>query len=134
GCRIRVRRRWPRGYRRCSWLRWACDSVRGNTTARDALVRTPAGVVSRRGLDRFFSLAPDSRAEAVRFLTLPCGNTLPEAAGPHARSLGQRIPAREREESDSRSEEHTSELQSRFDLVCRLLLEKKKHSEQHKRD
>src|SRR5437868_647823 len=27
---------------------------------------------------------------------------------------------------DKRSEEHTSELQSRFDLVCRLLLEKKK--------
>src|SRR6267378_744812 len=26
-----------------------------------------------------------------------------------------------------RSEEHTSELQSRRDLVCRLLLEKKKH-------
>src|SRR5699024_11384988 len=31
-----------------------------------------------------------------------------------------------------RSEEHTSELQSRFDLVCRLLLEKKKkHKLQH---
>src|SRR5438067_9663759 len=28
--------------------------------------------------------------------------------------------------STVRSEEHTSELQSRFDLVCRLLLEKKK--------
>src|SRR5207249_8855061 len=28
--------------------------------------------------------------------------------------------------SGLRSEEHTSELQSRFDLVCRLLLEKKK--------
>src|SRR2546428_9322129 len=28
--------------------------------------------------------------------------------------------------SPSRSEEHTSELQSRSDLVCRLLLEKKK--------
>src|SRR5699024_12844860 len=27
-------------------------------------------------------------------------------------------------EEQSRSEEHTSELQSRFDLVCRLLLEK----------
>src|SRR5438067_9215843 len=26
-----------------------------------------------------------------------------------------------------RSEEHTSQLQSRFDLVCRLLLEKKKN-------
>src|SRR5207249_9998474 len=29
-----------------------------------------------------------------------------------------------------RSEEHTSELQSRFDLVCRLLLEKKKTRKQ----
>src|SRR5699024_12045428 len=29
-------------------------------------------------------------------------------------------------EIGERSEEHTSELQSRFDLVCRLLLEKKK--------
>src|SRR5699024_12731854 len=28
-----------------------------------------------------------------------------------------------------RSEEHTSELQSRFDLVCRLLLEKKKRED-----
>src|SRR5207248_10227057 len=27
-----------------------------------------------------------------------------------------------------RSEEHTSELQSPYDLVCRLLLEKKKHT------
>src|SRR5699024_2113250 len=31
-------------------------------------------------------------------------------------------------EHGSRSEEHTSELQSRFDLVCRLLLEKKKNN------
>src|SRR5207249_9697678 len=31
----------------------------------------------------------------------------------------------------SRSEEHTSELQSRFDLVCRLLLEKK--NQKHRR-
>src|SRR5699024_12448379 len=30
------------------------------------------------------------------------------------------------ERAEARSEEHTSELQSRFDLVCRLLLEKKK--------
>src|SRR5699024_11956204 len=29
------------------------------------------------------------------------------------------------DEEKARSEEHTSELQSRFDLVCRLLLEKK---------
>src|SRR5690349_23462245 len=31
-----------------------------------------------------------------------------------------------------RSEEHTSELQSRRDLVCRLLLEKKKKTETNK--
>src|SRR5690349_23404528 len=45
------------------------------------------------------------------------------AHGPgHAarRGAGDRAPAR------GRSEEHTSELQSRRDLVCRLLLEKKK--------
>src|SRR5438067_10407750 len=33
------------------------------------------------------------------------------------------------ERSGDRSEEHTSELQSRFDLVCRLLLEKKNEDE-----
>src|SRR2546422_1599955 len=32
-----------------------------------------------------------------------------------------------------RSEEHTSELQSRLHLVCRLLLEKKKKNQQYKR-
>src|SRR5690349_23919000 len=43
--------------------------------------------------------------------------------------------------SPPRSEEHTSELQSRRDLVCRLLLEKKKkktktrpHAQQNKTD
>ena len=35
---------------------------------------------------------------------------------------------------DSRSEEHTSELQSRPHLVCRLLLEKKKATEDLKDD
>src|SRR5438034_8265684 len=33
-----------------------------------------------------------------------------------------------------RSEEHTSELQSHSDLVCRLLLEKKKTDQQHVAD
>src|SRR5207248_10845775 len=33
------------------------------------------------------------------------------------------------EEIEERSEEHTSELQSPYDLVCRLLLEKKKQKE-----
>src|SRR5687768_18011592 len=41
-----------------------------------------------------------------------------------ARALAQRAPHRRRRLV--RSEEHTSELQSRLHLVCRLLLEKKK--------
>src|SRR5437868_9329602 len=43
------------------------------------------------------------------------------AAAESPRAARRVAPARR-----DRSEEHTSELQSRFDLVCRLLLEKKK--------
>src|SRR5207249_7084907 len=47
---------------------------------------------------------------------------------PHGLSAAGPAPAFIGDNTDrfSRSEEHTSELQSRFDLVCRLLLEKKK--------
>src|SRR5438034_5915921 len=37
-------------------------------------------------------------------------------------------------EAITRSEEHTSELQSHSDLVCRLLLEKKKKKNEHDRE
>src|SRR6266513_4824457 len=46
--------------------------------------------------------------------------SVPAAAG----ALG-RLRAAPVGRGGNRSEEHTSELQSRFDLVCRLLLEKK---------
>src|SRR5207249_10866565 len=52
----------------------------------------------------------------------PCGRIREKQR--HHRSLVPR-EAMPRRRSSSRSEEHTSELQSRFDLVCRLLLEKK---------
>src|SRR2546428_6335798 len=43
--------------------------------------------------------------------------------------LGERLdPAAPEDVREHRSEEHTSELQSRSDLVCRLLLEKKKYN------
>src|SRR5205809_5328195 len=50
--------------------------------------------------------------------------------------VGQGSPAKERmccapSGWSTRSEEHTSELQSRLHLVCRLLLEKKKKSQPH---
>src|SRR5260370_22178321 len=54
------------------------------------------------------------------------------AAGPVYRLLGKKdlgtseFPPVETALTDGRSEEHTSELQSHLNLVCRLLLEKKK--------
>src|SRR5690606_40071540 len=42
-------------------------------------------------------------------------------------TCGPAAPARAGGSARRRSEEHTSELQSRENLVCRLLLEKKKH-------
>src|SRR5947207_8648285 len=42
------------------------------------------------------------------------------------RALAEQSSANARTRKPSRSEEHTSELQSHSDIVCRLLLEKKK--------
>src|SRR5260221_7463978 len=42
-----------------------------------------------------------------------------------------RVGDGDRLRDDRRSEEHTSELQSHSDLVCRLLLEKKKKTEEN---
>src|SRR5688572_31511105 len=54
-------------------------------------------------------------------------------AGPLLRAAGQRVRPRrvphvlyQQPRRKQRSEEHTSELQSQSNLVCRLLLEKKK--------
>src|SRR2546430_8463028 len=41
------------------------------------------------------------------------------------------IPPARRDPGRCRSEEHTSELQSQSNLVCRLLLEKKKNTDEH---
>src|SRR3712207_8861252 len=45
------------------------------------------------------------------------------------RSAKNRVAAFDPDANESRSEEHTSELQSRQYLVCRLLLEKKKRNQ-----
>src|SRR5260370_24518686 len=57
-------------------------------------------------------------------------------ASPYPRQATQRVPTTCTPTNsptsttilNSRSEEHTSELQSHLNLVCRLLLEKKKHT------
>src|SRR2546426_8263205 len=50
----------------------------------------------------------------------------PAAGAPQGRAVGVRPAAALRGRRPDRSEEHTSELQSPCNLVCRLLLEKKK--------
>src|SRR5277367_2733565 len=52
--------------------------------------------------------------------------TLFRSQARRAPKLPSALGAAVRAASDLRSEEHTSELQSHHDLVCRLLLEKKK--------
>src|SRR5690606_41014045 len=65
-------------------------------------------------------------------------STEPEGRGasrrypPDAAGRAAARPARPQPDEPARSEEHTSELQSRENLVCRLLLEKKK--DKHARD
>src|SRR2546427_2014713 len=58
-----------------------------------------------------------------------CEQVLSAPAHPYTRGLIACLP----ELGSSRSEEHTSELQSQSNLVCRLLLEKKKkHEKEYK--
>src|SRR5437868_9417779 len=53
-------------------------------------------------------------------------NQVSGAGNPTGPGGGERAARMDQLRHGARSEEHTSELQSRFDLVCRLLLEKKK--------
>src|SRR5690625_6235704 len=53
------------------------------------------------------------------------GDLFPEAAQKRAEEFGVPASGTTQDVLDHRSEEHTSELQSRGHLVCRLLLEKK---------
>src|SRR2546429_2497444 len=75
-------------------------------------------LVSRRRVARALNPDPDLVA-------------LLEGHGP-ARDLPFAVSVREAV-ADARSEEHTSELQSRLHLVCRLLLEKKKQTKTNAR-
>src|SRR5207249_12282721 len=79
----------------------------------------------------FLMLRRPPRSTLFPYTTLFRSETLREAGyeildcsyTPRANALGAAATQRLLK---LRSEEHTSELQSRFDLVCRLLLEKKK--------
>src|SRR5437016_7282812 len=79
------------------------------------------------------SLAPAGKVLRVRSLDMDClrhGPRIPQAGASgriaHARWSLVRLRPESQGTFEVRSEEHTSELQSLTNLVCRLLLEKKK--------
>src|SRR5689334_25220053 len=75
-----------------------------------------------RSIDRGFG--NESQANAIGILAFVCADQLGLAGfGIHPGV----VELQEDPLGPLRSEEHTSELQSQFHLVCRLLLEKKKH-------
>src|SRR5439155_2244675 len=67
---------------------------------------------------------PDSGSSAITMFVPVSRYKRPNASTGVASKVS--LPARVSPAPSSRSEEHTSELQSRGHLVCRLLLEKKK--------
>src|SRR2546427_4690358 len=69
----------------------------------------------------FRSTNPDWQAPDDR-----CASALAQAVGPELLGSFDAEQVAVQLLGDSRSEEHTSELQSQSNLVCRLLLEKKK--------
>src|SRR2546422_5294556 len=79
-----------------------------------------------RSLDHFVEAPGHPRAQRVaRWVHGPHGT---DEANSH-----EPCPDRQPGTAWDRSEEHTSELQSRLHLVCRLLLEKKKKKKNKKR-
>src|SRR5215813_797520 len=90
--------------------------------------------------DASCSTAATARGEGPRGFSLADSRTTPSRPSSAARlsSVGPGSyrgrtsrTGRQRRRIPPRSEEHTSELQSRPQLVCRLLLEKKKKNEKN---
>src|SRR5690606_41632432 len=77
-------------------------------------------------LEMLVPLVPLTLGEAVRSRRDLVAYALAEREREAERRVAVERARMAREVHDLRSEEHTSELQSRENLVCRLLLEKKK--------
>src|SRR5687768_17929522 len=73
----------------------------------------------------FFFFFNDTATTEIYTLSLHDALPILNGGAPRVLGIGRRAVGAVRPD-DRRSEEHTSELQSRLHLVCRLLLEKKK--------
>src|SRR5437667_4775333 len=77
------------------------------------------------------TLFPYTTLFRSRMIKLSHGKKRPKRPGTKRKTqrplAGVEQPQQALDQGEQRSEEHTSELQSHHDLVCRLLLEKKKN-------
>src|SRR5439155_17979243 len=90
---------------------------------------SPVSSTSGTDAGRATSSNPGTRtaiSRALSRLAVASTSRINASRSPGARRLGQRLDLEVEALAEPRSEEHTSELQSRGHLVCRLLLEKKK--------
>src|SRR5688500_19814325 len=80
---------------------------------------------------RFCLLFFSSDTAASEIYTLSLHDALPifAAARKDINVVLQKLQPKDKKKAEGRSEEHTSELQSPCNLVCRLLLEKKKNNQ-----
>src|SRR5437867_8049733 len=92
---------------------------------RDPIEPSCTSVVCDMAHLRGLSLLESMNSRQARTLAGHVDHPSAEVPGHHHRAAGEeRLTDRERTpHGDARSEEHTSELQSPYDLVCRLLLE-----------
>src|SRR5215469_18609512 len=84
----------------------------------------PLALLARCFTSYFFFFLNDTATTEI--YTLSLHDALPISAPNRLVERTLRAPPPASMAAEQRSEEHTSELQSRRDLVCRLLLEKKK--------
>src|SRR5690349_15032342 len=95
------------------------------------LLFTPKEEVGLLGAAAFDHTRFQARVGYVYDQAAPIGDVI--LGAPYSQALEVRFHGRAAH-SGMRSEEHTSELQSRRDLVCRLLLEKKKKTARRRQD
>src|SRR2546430_6357980 len=75
--------------------------------------------------------SPETTAVGLRATVPPTTITSPVTTAPVSRIASPLMTSSVPSTRPARSEEHTSELQSQSNLVCRLLLEKKKKKQRH---
>src|SRR5687768_18165133 len=122
--------------RLCSWAARRVRCAKASSVRGTRLIQAPRAKSSPRWLPRRRpSLSSTGKAPKIRRAAPKRGHGRAKAGGPHdVDGANARFTCRDRgchtAHGRGRSEEHTSELQSRLHLVCRLLLEKKKKNKE----